>query len=749
MWFLASTKDADQTYYLAVGKDHVVGRKDCDILIQNDQSISRKHSILSVSHPESNLPQPQTLPDLTLKDSSKYGTFINGNKAEVGSSIHLKHGDQIMFGCLKSNEWKVQYEPIVVCSSCLNKEDKKAVKEVLQKLGGYLVSDWTNDSTHLVMSKLDITVKVISALITCHPIVRPEFFHRTLTAVEQKTKLPDSKDFLPPLTDAAIKKDDISFVANKRRKTIFQELTFIFLTQKQFKRLNQTISFGGGRAILMEEGSDDGSDDVLVLSSTCVMYADPHDNTQQFTQNAKEWITHVMDHLERNNLRPIQDAEIGLAVLHCSCDLHCNPRVSQAGVNLMQPLPSQTLETQDVLAPETEPSQSRTQRPSTSASVIPSTAESVRSRDKQSTQTRESSQLRTRVKKERMSGDQDVSRIRESDSNGAGDVSSNVSKISETLQSSKKEEISMKPSPRKGSITSYFGSASSKRKRDTEDGELMSVKQSKSQLTRHDTYEFQSQTDTGNQPQMKQTKLVKEEIATGVSPRKKDISEKKAKKEMAVVETDGKNRNETKSKETQRAETIESAMPTVKRKRENVIDDDDDDEEHLWSKRRNIKQEVVENYGVASEELYADNTRPRNTEIPIGFITTTRPMQEQVMVNKNLEYTAEEELPRKLVVIEEKSLVVRRAKPQRAVVNDGGQPVKNFKKFKKAFYPGMNSLPRIIGGSDLEVHSNKQNREVEEWFREQVQADSQEDRVNSMATDLFNWEPKTKKSRRR
>lgn len=39
---------------------------------------------------------------VTLKDSSKYGTFINGEKLETGSTKTLQTGDKITFGVFQS-----------------------------------------------------------------------------------------------------------------------------------------------------------------------------------------------------------------------------------------------------------------------------------------------------------------------------------------------------------------------------------------------------------------------------------------------------------------------------------------------------------------------------------------------------------------------------------------------------------------------------------------------------------------------
>uniref|UniRef100_A0A8B9NP84 FHA domain-containing protein n=1 Tax=Accipiter nisus TaxID=211598 RepID=A0A8B9NP84_9AVES len=39
-------------YRLLCGTEYVVGRKNCAILIQDDQSISRSHAVLTVNRPE-------------------------------------------------------------------------------------------------------------------------------------------------------------------------------------------------------------------------------------------------------------------------------------------------------------------------------------------------------------------------------------------------------------------------------------------------------------------------------------------------------------------------------------------------------------------------------------------------------------------------------------------------------------------------------------------------------------------------
>lgn len=45
----------DIKYVFICGKEYVVGRKDCDIVITGDAAVSRKHAILHVTHSDAHL----------------------------------------------------------------------------------------------------------------------------------------------------------------------------------------------------------------------------------------------------------------------------------------------------------------------------------------------------------------------------------------------------------------------------------------------------------------------------------------------------------------------------------------------------------------------------------------------------------------------------------------------------------------------------------------------------------------------
>ncbi len=59
------------------------------------------------------------------------------------------------------------------------------------------------------------------------------------------------------------------------------------------------VELAGGVPMLVEEGTDDNKDDILVSPHACVMMCDPNDPTQNLSKNAKEWIRHVQQVLKK------------------------------------------------------------------------------------------------------------------------------------------------------------------------------------------------------------------------------------------------------------------------------------------------------------------------------------------------------------------------------------------------------------------------------------------------------------------
>ncbi|KAM6909660.1 nibrin [Xenentodon cancila] len=342
MWILTSLQPGGETHYLLPGKEYIVGRKNCNILLPNDQSISRSHAQLYATD--------QTL---TLKDTSKYGTFVN-NQQLTAAPVTLTSGDNVTFGVFHS-KFSVLCQKPVVCSSCVDSAGKSSLSQALLALGGRLVNTWTQDCTHLAMPTVKVTVKTISALLCCRPIVKPEFFSELNNAVQQRLPLPKAESFIPEIDEPSLNKQDVDLTTVPGRNQLFSGKTFIFLRSKQLKRLSAVVSFGGGTSQLLEEGSLPR--DLLESPHSCVV-----DVTAASSQasppppSSAKWTNSVRSILQRKGRRVITESEIGLAAIYASCDNYCNPSAPLTGSDAVQKLkprlPSASL-SQNVAVDET------------------------------------------------------------------------------------------------------------------------------------------------------------------------------------------------------------------------------------------------------------------------------------------------------------------------------------------------------------------------------------------------------------
>ncbi|XP_017934161.1 nibrin isoform X2 [Manacus vitellinus] len=328
MWKLVPASGKGEPYRLLSGTEYVVGRKNCAILIQDDQSISRSHAVLTVSRPETSPSQSLSVPILTVKDTSKYGTFVNGSKLN-GTSVSLQSGDRINFGVFES-KFRVEYEPLVVCSSCLDVAQKTALNQAIQQLGGLVVNEWTKECTHLVMVSVKVTVKTICALICARPIIKPEFFVESIRAIQSRQQLPNHESFYPPVDEPSIGTEKLDLSEHHERKTIFSGKTFVFLSAKQHKKLGPAVILGGGEIKLMTEGRKETP--LLISPEVCVVDVGLTNSQIAGSDSMRNWTDSILTVLQSKNLRAIPEAEIGLAVIFMSTEKYCNPQ-KQAGTN--------------------------------------------------------------------------------------------------------------------------------------------------------------------------------------------------------------------------------------------------------------------------------------------------------------------------------------------------------------------------------------------------------------------------------
>ncbi|XP_040210535.1 nibrin [Rana temporaria] len=761
MWKLErESEGGGQLYNFLSDTDYVVGRKNCLILIEDDQSISRAHATFSVSHPLSSLGRPDIIPVLYVKDSSKYGTFVNGEKMASATSRNLKSGDKITFGVYNS-KFRVVYEPLVACSSCLSSTEKSSLNQALQILGGHVVNNWTENCTHLVMASIKVTIKTICALICCKSIVKPEYFSEVIKAIKEKQSLPEPTSFVPIIDEPSLQTDSLDVSENRKRKTIFKDNIFLFLTAKQHKKLSPAVHFGGGKAQLLVGECDDKH----LLGNPKTLVIDVGATESQLSESqTPTWVTSIMTILQGKGLRAIPEAEIGLAVIYMSTEIYCNPQQRAGNRNETEKatrsniigssfsssmavnetiMPVSTFNTTAYVA-DTEP------QDQTHNWVDISGAQEVKETPKSS---------RHDSTKSDMSADRDRESSSSGDSRSAlfQEQSKPTEKKSQTIISvekpaSQKAKTSQKMVSSK--MLDFFKPTAKKRDRGVDEGELSTAK-----MARVENSVSQGSNPGKNVSSVKQKDL---DILSSndmdldtepnvVSKEKTDLSDRWPKCNDASMSGTVKDASTKRKQPDDDDDVVEES---------DVENDEISDQVKEKTHKTNpvmIKRQRLDSGEELKAELSGNSIRTTHSEQKVKTeplvkqepVSPSEDKKTMMMMMVHPKKENDDNIPNRLLLTEFRTLVVSRpagCSQYTTIAKQRNGP--NFKKFRKAAYPGAGSFPHIIGGSDLIAHDKKKNSELEQWLRQEMEEQTQQAREQSLAEDLFRYNPKNVKKRR-
>ncbi|XP_060099515.1 nibrin isoform X1 [Heteronotia binoei] len=762
MWKLVPSAEPSpgEPHRLLIGIEYVVGRKNCAILIQDDQSISRSHAVLSVSHPPVNLSQTSTFPVLTLKDTSKYGTFVNGEKLPSGSSRNLQSGDRITFGVFES-KYRIEYQPLVVCSSCLDLSQKNLLNQNVLQLGGHVVSEWKEECTHLVMVSVKVTVKTICALICGRPITKPEYFAELIKAIQTKQQLPKPESFHPPVDEPTIRNEKLDLAVCSARRVIFRGKIFLFLSAKQYAKLSPAITLGGGEAKLMTERTEYTAS--LAAPHICVIDVG---FTGSLSDSGRRLIDTILTVLERKKYRTISEAEIGLAVIFASTERYCNPQASlDTGISSSsigtQPSLSQKALVEETVKPTAT---GDVMAYVTDAELMDTCMEMFESHQEMPLQDQKGKidPLDRTTVKETPAGTGTVN---------MGSATTKLNRQPWTEQSS----LSFSPSKTPGygrnreissqhqsnSIKNYFQATTKKRER-KEEGETsvskyvkVDEKSSQASIRTQLVTSLPLENKT-EESQKGQCTLDQKMYQSSVDMTTKSV--------MESSKSEGKNPNEnipTRKSATKKrkeldnlvedAASLELVFATKELDWEEDLEDGDGKSGGMKKKR---KVEIKGNgFQEGSSERGTVKLLQENEQALPASVQKQEIKKESTYSTRNELHDPDafasdgSHLPSKLLLTEFRSLVVSQSR--RGVADSTAKTnyghLYNFKKFKKVPYPGAGQLPHIIGGSDLVAHYAKKNSEMEEWLRQEMEEQSRHAREESLADDLFRYNPHIKR----
>ncbi|XP_075069866.1 nibrin isoform X2 [Mixophyes fleayi] len=760
MWTLGKESGGGQIYHFLTSTDYVVGRKNCAVLIEDDQSISRAHAAFTVSHSLSSLGHPDVIPFLTIKDSSKYGTFINGEKMGNGSSRDLKSGDKITFGVYNS-KFRVMYEPLVACSSCLNASEKSSVTQAVLSLGGHVVNNWTEKCTHLVMTSVKVTIKTICALICGRSIIKPEYFNEMITSIQQKQPLPTLTSFMPVIDEPSLQSESLDLSENARRKTIFKDKTFLFLTAKQHKKLSPAVQFGRGKAKLLTGEADNQS--LLENPNTCVIDVGMTESQLSESQSIPTWISSALDILTSKGLRCIPEAEIGLAVIYMSTEIYCNPcsakRETRSRNNIVGSTLSLSMAVDETVLPATTfnttayVANTEPQDPTDNRMDMSGVRE-VKETPKSSGRSRKRDVLVEEDREPNIGGDCKAVLFQEHQTT-AEKRTRRVSQIEMSASNREKTSQKMQPSNK---IQSYFQPIAKKRNRDEDDD----CETSTTKLARVENANSLCSKPVKDLCPSKETAA--ERLLTNAVDPDFDLEPVVLSSEKPGISNNG-------GVEASRASLAKDASVKKRKEPDTVVEESDlsneedgDDEIHQNNPKSSVKKVKrlrVESEDELGEDLKTGSQDRRDRTAPppqsVQKVLTEPDVKQEPesqyehskMTFKPKAEDDDDSVPSNLLMLEFRSLVVSRpSRNSQSTANTNQGNGLNFKKFRKIAYPGAGSFPNIIGGSDLIAHDKKKNSELEQWLRQEMEEQTQQAREQSLAEDLFRYNPKMVKRRR-
>ncbi|XP_077284905.1 nibrin [Arctopsyche grandis] len=333
------------------GLQRRVGRRpDVEIFITGDKSISREHARLALSQNNS----------LSLTDlASAYGTFIAPasspqtqlHKLDPQQETTLACGDLVRFGALH-NLWRVSKLKLETCTSTCKLNAQ--LLDALKSMSVTVMPQWTTDCTHLTMSSITLTLKVLSALVSGKPIVTASFWSTCYENFQKDVPFPDPADYLPPISEPTLNQQTANFRVDQTRCKVFANKLFIFVSRSQMEKYGYVIKAASGKTILLNDAKMSKSQ---LCSASNIIVQCIMEELSQDSQTVKTVFDEIVQYMKTKNFRVIPEAEIGLAILCNSLNKYCNPNFNFSAEILKTPgdiLQKSTSKSVEILAPETQ-----------------------------------------------------------------------------------------------------------------------------------------------------------------------------------------------------------------------------------------------------------------------------------------------------------------------------------------------------------------------------------------------------------
>ncbi|NXR82474.1 NBN protein, partial [Pycnonotus jocosus] len=530
------------------------------------------------------------------------------------------------------------------------------------------------------------------------------------------------------------------------------------------KKLGPAVVLGGGEVKLMTEERKEMP--LLLSPEVCVVDVGLTNSQISGSDSMTNWTDSILTVLESKNLRAIPEAEIGLAVIFMSTEIYCNPQKQPASKAVPESSASAVA------------GRAISQSPAVGETTVPATADCTSYIADTEEQTCMEIENTSQVHRQRKMAFQDTTAVKKA-SGTSGSVNggtsiprgNRASGFSQRSQPVSPSKISETAKPRESaschqsnSITNYF-QVSRKRER-SEEGEtsvpkLAKLEERSSPLPKCTESTTFSICNSETKQHQKKNNILdpNPNFAEDMGIKHVRESVKLTSDRTDTKTTSRESHAPKKRKELDDLSEDTEALEIVFESRD--IDWEDQMADHDQEAQGNApKKQCLEAKGSRIQEVNV-NQREENKvlkEEELGSVLTLEmksdiKQESPVLVRNQLtnHSTLQDDssnLPSRLLLSEFRSLVVSHPRKNSHLPGNtsyGGN--KNFKIFKKVTYPGAGQLPHIIGGSDLIAHHAKKNSELEDWLRQEMEELDRHAREESLADDLFRYDPNVKRRR--
>ncbi|XP_031493565.1 nibrin homolog isoform X2 [Nymphaea colorata] len=193
------------TYYFFSKGTYKIGRKDCDVIIEKDRTISRIHADVIIDWDPLQI-KLHGHSKVLLTDHSKFGTFINNESGSKpifslpNKQVNLKDGDRVSFGTGNA-AFRFCFIPFLMfIHQTDSSKASSSVQDLVLFIGGCVLNKWSPECTHVVVDALTpVTEDIIEAVMEQKPVVLGDWV-KAIAERKVSTEIPHCSFYTPTLT---------------------------------------------------------------------------------------------------------------------------------------------------------------------------------------------------------------------------------------------------------------------------------------------------------------------------------------------------------------------------------------------------------------------------------------------------------------------------------------------------------------------------------------------------------------------